>query len=155
MGNIAHMDDNIRFQDLFQVARKAATSSCGRSEMKPTVSDRIAGRPSGSFRVRRVGSSVANSMSSATTWAWVRRLNSVDLPAFGLPTNRIRASLLARAQQATTGDGLNRGEGRRGLRAIGFPLYATIGIGGEVAAEEWPAARKGYGMERLGYGYRR
>ncbi len=32
-----------------RVARKASTSSCGRSEMKPTVSDRIAGRPSGSF----------------------------------------------------------------------------------------------------------
>ena len=49
--------------------------------MKPTVSDRIAGRPSGSFIARSVGSSVANSMSSASTSASVSRLNSVDLPA--------------------------------------------------------------------------
>lgn len=32
------------------------------------------------------------------------------------------ASLLSRAQQASTGEGWNKGEGRKGLRAIGFPL---------------------------------
>ena len=63
------------------VARNASTSSCGRLEMKPTVSDRIAGRPPGSLRRRMVGSSVANSMSLATTSDWVSRLKRVDLPA--------------------------------------------------------------------------
>ena len=64
-----------------RVARNASTNSCGRSEMKPTVSDRMQGRPSGSFRVRKVGSKVANSMSWATTSDAVSRLNRVDLPA--------------------------------------------------------------------------
>jgi hypothetical protein len=63
------------------VARKAATSVVGRSEMKPTVSDRITSVPSGSFTARMVGSSVAKSMSLAITSAPVRRLKSVDLPA--------------------------------------------------------------------------
>ena len=63
------------------VARNAATSWCGRSEMKPTVSDRIARRPPGSSIARIVGSSVANSMSLASTSEPVSRLNSVDLPA--------------------------------------------------------------------------
>ena len=49
--------------------------------MKPTVSDRITVSPCGSLVARAVGSRVANSMSSANTSAWVRRLNSVDLPA--------------------------------------------------------------------------
>ena len=63
------------------VARKAATSCVGRSEMKPTVSDRIALRPDGSSICRTVGSSVANSWSAATTEARVKRLNRVDFPA--------------------------------------------------------------------------
>ena len=63
------------------VARNAEISMVGRSEMKPTVSERIAAPPCGSFISRIVGSSVANSMSAATTSARVRRLNSVDLPA--------------------------------------------------------------------------
>ena len=63
------------------VARKAATSWCGRSEMKPTVSDRMTRRPPGSSTARIVGSSVAKSMSFASTAAPVSRLNSVDLPA--------------------------------------------------------------------------
>ena len=46
------------------VARKAATRCVGRSEMKPTVSDRMTGVPCGSRTRRSVGSSVANSMSS-------------------------------------------------------------------------------------------
>ena len=64
------------------VARKAATRWVGRSEMKPTVSERIALRPDGSFSRRMVGSRVANSMvRRRRTSARVRRLNSVDLPA--------------------------------------------------------------------------
>jgi hypothetical protein len=49
--------------------------------MKPTVSDRITLRPEGSVTPRIVGSSVAKSMSLASTSAPVMRLNSVDLPA--------------------------------------------------------------------------
>src|SRR5216683_1760372 len=47
------------------VARKAATRWIGRSEMKPTVSERIACFPEGRPRRRIVGSRVANSMSAA------------------------------------------------------------------------------------------
>jgi hypothetical protein len=53
----------------------------GKSEMKPTVSDRITVSPCGSLIAREVGSRVANSMFSASTSAAVRRLKSVDLPA--------------------------------------------------------------------------
>ncbi len=63
------------------VARKAEISMVGRSEMKPTVSDRIAEPPCGSLISRMVGSRVANSMSAAITCERVRRLNRVDLPA--------------------------------------------------------------------------
>ena len=49
--------------------------------MKPTVSERIALRPSGSAMARMVGSSVAKSMSLASTPDPVSRLKSVDLPA--------------------------------------------------------------------------
>ena len=63
------------------VARKAATSWVGRSEMKPTVSDRIALSKPGSRISRIVGSSVANSRFSANTLRPVSRLNRVDLPA--------------------------------------------------------------------------
>jgi hypothetical protein len=63
------------------VARKAAISVVGRSEMKPTVSDRTAFEPPGSGKALMVGSSVANSVPSASTEAPVSTLNSVDLPA--------------------------------------------------------------------------
>src|SRR5262249_21755497 len=43
------------------VARKAATSVVGRSEMKPTVSERMIFAPCGRSSARMVGSSVANS----------------------------------------------------------------------------------------------
>ena len=49
--------------------------------MKPTVSDMMTLRPEGSVMPRIVGSSVANSMSLASTSAPVIRLNSVDFPA--------------------------------------------------------------------------
>ncbi len=49
--------------------------------MNPTVSDRIAFSTPGNAIARIVGSSVANSKSSAITPAPVNRLNSVDLPA--------------------------------------------------------------------------
>ncbi|GJE15287.1 hypothetical protein FOHLNKBM_6370 [Methylobacterium longum] len=64
-----------------RVARKAAISGVGRSEMKPTVSDRITVSPWGSLVARAVGSRVANSMSFAVTSARVRALNRLDFPA--------------------------------------------------------------------------
>jgi hypothetical protein len=63
------------------VARKAAMSEVGRSEMKPTVSDRMILRPCGSWITRMVGSSVAKSRSLASTPGAAQRLKSVDLPA--------------------------------------------------------------------------
>ena len=64
------------------VARKAATSWCGRSEMKPTVSDRIDPPPAGQLdrahrRVERGEEHVLRQRPPAP----VSRLNSVDLPA--------------------------------------------------------------------------
>ena len=69
------------------VARKASTSSCGNSLMKPTVSDKITRRPDGRRSPRIVGSKVANSWSLATTSAPVRALNNVDLPELVYPTS--------------------------------------------------------------------
>ena len=63
------------------VARKAATSMVGRSEMKPTVSERMIFAPCGSAAARSVGSNVANSISAESTLAAVMRLNTVDFPA--------------------------------------------------------------------------
>ncbi len=63
------------------VARNAATRVVGRSEMKPTVSDRIRRRPLSSRTSRMVGSSVTKTWSCAATAAPVSRLKSVDLPA--------------------------------------------------------------------------
>jgi len=63
------------------VARKAAIRSVGRSEINPTVSDRIAVRPDGRTTLRMVGSRVANSISFAMTAESVNRLNRVDFPA--------------------------------------------------------------------------
>ena len=64
------------------VARKAATSVVGRSEMKPTVSDRIMRRPLGQLHLahRRVERGEQLVLGGSTS-APVRRLNSVDLPA--------------------------------------------------------------------------
>jgi hypothetical protein len=64
-----------------KVARKAATNSVGRFDTNPTVSDRIARSKPGILTLRMVGSSVANSKSSAMTDACVMRLKRVDLPA--------------------------------------------------------------------------
>ena len=63
------------------VARNAATSVVGKSEMKPTVSDKMTRNPLGSSTARNVGSRVAKSMSAESTLARLSRLNSVDLPA--------------------------------------------------------------------------
>ena len=69
------------------VARKASTSWCGNLWMKPTVSVRTAWAPLGSFSRRLVGSSVAKSLSSASTSVLPTRLfSSVDLPALVYPT---------------------------------------------------------------------
>ena len=65
------------------VARNASTSWCGSLWMKPTVSVTIAVCPSPSLTWREVGSSVANSLSSAlATSLPTSALSSVDLPAF-------------------------------------------------------------------------
>ena len=63
------------------VARNEATSSVGKFEIKPTVSDIITSGPVSSSTRRIVGSKVAKSISFATTLAPVSRLNSVDFPA--------------------------------------------------------------------------
>jgi hypothetical protein len=81
MGDVAHMADEVGVQHLLQRGAEGGDKLVGRSEMKPTVSDRITSVPSGSFTARMVGSSVAKSMSLAITSAPVRRLKSVDLPA--------------------------------------------------------------------------
>ena len=49
--------------------------------MKPTVSVMMTSRSSGKRSRRLVGSSVAKSLSSASTSLWVSALSSVDLPA--------------------------------------------------------------------------
>mmetsp|Transcript_18724 Transcript_18724/g.31455 ORF Transcript_18724/g.31455 Transcript_18724/m.31455 type:complete len:208 (-) Transcript_18724:173-796(-) len=63
------------------VALKAATSCVGSFEMNPTVSDTSTSLPAGRVSLLVVGSRVAKSLSSASTWALVRLLRSVDLPA--------------------------------------------------------------------------
>ena len=64
------------------VARKAATSVVGRSEMKPTVSDRMMRRPLGKLHLAHGGiERLEHLVLGATTDAPVRRLKSVDLPA--------------------------------------------------------------------------
>ena len=67
------------------LAWKALMSMGGRSEMKPTVSDRMAPRPDGSMTWRIVGSSVSNSL--RTSWI---RIVIMFLHAF--PANRQGAS---------------------------------------------------------------
>jgi len=64
------------------VARKAAISSVGRSEMKPTVSESRTLRFDGSVTERMVGSRVANICDEAYTSDFVTTLNRVLLPAF-------------------------------------------------------------------------
>ena len=59
---------------------KASTSWWGSRLTKPTVSMSMTFRPSGSSSARAVGSSVAKSLSSASTPAWVRVFNRVDFP---------------------------------------------------------------------------
>ena len=63
-----------------KVEWNACTSWCGRRLTKPTVSISITLRPSGRSSAREVGSSVANSISFASTPASVRVLSRVDLP---------------------------------------------------------------------------
>ena len=66
--HVADMEDEVgRRSTSSSVARNAATSSVGRSDTKPTVSDRIALSNPGKRTSRMVGSSVANSRSSAIT----------------------------------------------------------------------------------------
>ena len=81
MGGVAHMHDEIGVEHVFerraergdQRSRQIGNEADGIDEMRLSPCAR---------RIRRaVGSSVAKSMSLATTPAAVRRLNSVDLPA--------------------------------------------------------------------------
>ena len=68
-----------------RVERKASTSCVGRLRTKPTVSVSVYSRPSAARARRTVGSRVANKASWTRTPASVRRLSSVDLPAFVYP----------------------------------------------------------------------
>ena len=84
------------------VARNAATSMVGRSEMKPTVSDRIALVPCGSSIARKVGSRVANSMSASSTSGARQAVEQRGLAGIGVADqrdDRIRHALAARAMQ--------------------------------------------------------
>ena len=84
------------------VARNAATNSVGKSEINPTVSDRMTRCPVASVKLRIVGSSVANNISFAITCAPVRRLKRVDLPAFVYPIKAtIGNGTLARAARCS------------------------------------------------------
>ena len=65
---------------------KACTSWCGRRLTSPTVSISITLRPSGRLSAREVGSSVAKSISFASTPASVKVLSRVDLPTLVYPT---------------------------------------------------------------------
>jgi hypothetical protein len=65
--HVADVDEQIGEATSSSVARNAAISSVGRSETKPTVSDRIALSNPGTFTLRIVGSRVAKSMFSAST----------------------------------------------------------------------------------------
>ena len=60
----------------------------GRSEMKPTVSDRIAEPPCGSLISRMVGSRVANSMSAAITSALRQAVEQGRLAGVGVADQR-------------------------------------------------------------------
>ena len=60
----------------------ASMSVVGSFWMNPTVSVTVISRPSGSSNLRVVESSVANSLSYASTSAFVSRLSRLDLPAF-------------------------------------------------------------------------
>src|SRR5215470_8154736 len=87
----------------FNVARKAATRSCGSSRMKPTVSETTIGSVSDSETRRTVVSRVAKSWSAAYARAPVRRLNSVDLPAFVYPTSAtLRTAARRRARRCVS-----------------------------------------------------
>ena len=81
MISVADVDDDVGFGDFLEGRPEGGDEMVGRSDMKPTVSDRIAVRPEGKTKRRIVGSRVANSISPAGTEDRVNRLNSVDFPA--------------------------------------------------------------------------
>ena len=64
-----------------KVDLKASTKWWGSRRIRPTVSMSITVLPQGSFKARAVGSSVAKSLSSASTPAWVSWFIKVLLPA--------------------------------------------------------------------------
>ena len=66
------------------MARKAATNSVGRLEMKPTVSDIRMDSPDGKLTSRMVGSSVAKSWSCAITCALVRQIEQGRFTCVGI-----------------------------------------------------------------------
>ncbi len=69
-----------------RVERNACTRWCGSRRTSPTVSTSSTTRPSGSFKARAVGSSVANSLSSPTSASSVNLPVSVVFPTFVYPT---------------------------------------------------------------------
>lgn len=66
------------------LAWKALMSMGGRSDMKPTVSDRMAPRPDGSMTWRIVGSSVSNSLRTS----WVKICYNV-ITCFSCQTGKV------------------------------------------------------------------
>src|SRR5258708_6404031 len=95
------------------VARKAATSVVGNRCTKPTVSVSKNSCPPASRMRRVVGSSVAKSLSSASTPDPASAFSSVDLPALVYPT------------RATTGAPTFLHRERR--KNVGAPVVALVG----------------------------
>ena len=126
------------------VARKAATSIVGRSEMKPTVSDRITLRAVRQRRSRAsVGSSVANSMSSASTSARGQPVEQRRLAGVGVADqrdDRIRHALAAVAMQRARA--LDASRARASIRAMRSSIMPPVGLDLRLAgaAEEAEAA---------------
>ena len=81
VGHVADMEDDVGLDHLLQrgaESRHQRGRQIGDEADGIREADPVAG---GSATARKVGSSVANSMSADSTLAAVMRLNSVDLPA--------------------------------------------------------------------------
>lgn len=82
VGAVDDVDEKIRVFQLFERGAEGLDRWCGSLAMKPTVSDSSAWQVSETVSCRVVVSSVSNRRLLAGMSAPVRRLSSVDLPAF-------------------------------------------------------------------------